>query len=119
MLIFTNSLRVCLAAQPIDLRAGFERLRSLVDHQLGQQTLSSHVFVFTNKRRTLVRLLYWDGTGLWLMTKRLEVGTFRWPTVTPETKTLQIKPEALELLLSGIDLKHTQRRPWYHAPEGP
>jgi transposase len=117
MLIFTKSLRVCLAAQPIDLRGGFDRLSALVDHHLGQSTLSSQVFVFTNRRRNRLRLLYWDGTGLWLMTKRLEEGTFRWPSITAETKTLSIKPEALELLLSGIDLKGTQMRPWYHAPE--
>jgi transposase len=117
MLIFTKSLRVCLAAQPIDFRGGFDRLSALVDHELGQSTLSSQVFVFTNKRRNLIRLLYWDGTGLWLMTKRLEKGTFAWPLMSLEAQTLGIKPEALEMLLSGIDLKGSTMRPWYLAPE--
>jgi transposase len=116
VLIFTKSLRVCLAAQPIDLRGGFDRLSGLVRDHLGGDLLASHVFVFTNKRRNRARLLYWDGTGLWLMTKRLEQGTFAWPPMTNETKSLGIKPEALELLLSGIDLKNTQMRAWYQAP---
>ena len=118
MLIFTNSLRVCLAAHPIDLRKGFDGLAAIVEHQLAESTTSSQVFVFTNKRRDRIRLLYWDGSGLWVMTKRLEKGTFAWPTISPDTTKIHLKAEALELLLNGIDLKATQHRPWYQAPSG-
>ena len=66
MLIFTRSLRVCLAVEPCDLRASFERLALIVKEKLGEDERSSQVFCFTNKRRNRVRMLYWDGTGLWI-----------------------------------------------------
>ena len=75
MLIFTRSLRVCLAVEPVDLRKSFEGLSALVKHTLEEDERSSQVFAFSNKRRDRVRLLYWDGTGLWLLTKRLEAGS--------------------------------------------
>lgn len=68
MLIFTRSLRVCLAVDPCDLRASFEKLAVLVKERLGENERSSQVFVFTNKRKNRVKMLYWDGTGLWILT---------------------------------------------------
>lgn len=119
MLIFTRSLRVCLALEPVDLRKSFEGLSAEVKHALKEDERSSQVFVFTNKRRDRVRMLYWDGTGLWLLTKKLEAGTYAWPKM-PETsdtvKKLRLRAEALEMLLSGIDLKGARLRPWYEEP---
>ena len=69
-MIFTRGLRVCLAAEPTDLRRSFEGLALLVKQALKEDERSSQIFVFTNKRRDRIRLLYWDGTGLWLMTNR-------------------------------------------------
>ena len=119
MLIFTRSLRVCLAVDPVDLRKSFDGLAAQVQHALEEDERSSQVVVFTNKRRDRVRMLYWDGTGLWLLTKRLESGSFNWPKPSAElgsTRKMQLKAEALELLLSGIDLKATRMRPWYEEP---
>ena len=119
MLIFTRSLRVCLAVDPVDLRKSFDGLAAQVQHALEEDERSSQVFVFTNKRRDRVRMLYWDGTGLWLLTKRLEAGTFNWPKPSGElgtTKKMRLKAEALEMLLSGIDLKGAKLRPWYEEP---
>jgi transposase len=115
-MIFTRGLRVCLAAQPVDLRRSFEGLSLLVRGELQEDERSSQIFVFTNKRRDRVRLLYWDGTGLWLMTKRLEAGTFAWPAVPEGGAKLALRAEALELLLSGIDLKAARLRQWYVEP---
>ncbi len=112
-MIFTRGLRVCLAVAPIDLRRGFEGLAMLVNEALGECERSSQIFVFTNRRRDRIRLLYWDGSGLWLMTKRLEQGTFAWPAVPAGTTKLQLRPEALEMMLAGIDLKGARLRPWY------
>jgi len=69
--IFTRGLRVCLAVEPADLRRSFEGLVLVVKNALGEDERSSQIFVFTNKRRDRIRLLYWDGSRLWLMTKRL------------------------------------------------
>jgi len=116
-MIFTRGLRVCLAVEPVDLRRGFEGLALLVKGALEEDERSSQIFVFTNKRRDRIRLLYWDGTGLWLMTKRLEQGTFAWPQVPPGAAKISLRAEALEMLLSGIDLKGAQMRRWYEEPE--
>jgi transposase len=115
-MIFTRGLRVCLAVAPIDLRRGFEGLAMLVKEALGEDERSSQIFVFSNRRRDRIRLLYWDGSGLWLMTKRLEQGTFAWPAVPAGTTKLQLRPEALEMMLAGIDLKGARLRPWYESP---
>jgi transposase len=116
MLIFTRSLRVCLAVDPCDLRASFEKLAVLVKERLGEDERSSQVFVFTNKRKNRVKMLYWDGTGLWILTKKLEAGTFSWPTGSEAGKAkLWLRAEALEMLLSGIDLKGAKLRPWYES----
>lgn len=115
-MIFTRGLRVCLAAEPADLRRSFEGLALLVKQALKEDERSSQIFVFTNKRRDRIRLLYWDGTGLWLMTKRLEEGTFAWPQVPEGAAKIRLRSEALEMLLSGIDLKGGRMRPWYEDP---
>lgn len=115
-MIFTRGLRVCLAAQPADLRRGFEGLALLVRGALKEDERSSQIFVFTNKRRDRIRLLYWDGTGLWILTKKLEGGTFAWPKVPEGAAKIALRVEALEMLLSGIDLKGARLRPWYEDP---
>ncbi len=118
-MIFTRGLRVCLAAEPADLRRSFEGLALLVKQALHEDERSSQIFVFTNRRRDRIRLLYWDGTGLWLMTKRLEQGTFAWPKVPDGAAKFRLRSEALEMLLSGIDLKGAKMRPWYEDPSAP
>jgi len=67
-MIFTRGLKVCLAAQPADLRRSFEGLALLVRGALQEDERSTQIFVFTNRRRDRIRLLYWDGTGCWLLT---------------------------------------------------
>lgn len=114
-MIFTRGIKVCLAVAPIDFRAGFESLAAMVERVLAESATSSSIFVFTNKRRNRIRLLYWDGTGLWLMTKKLEQGTFAWPQASPGQVKLALPAQSLELLLAGIDLAQAQRRPWFDS----
>ena len=72
------------------------------------------LFVFTNRRRTRLKMLCWDGTGLWVLTKRLEQGTFSWPrNVEPSRAKLALTPQALALLTDGVDLRGGKLRPWY------
>ena len=115
-MIFTRGWRVCLAARPADLRRSFEGLAQLVRGALQEDERSCQIFVFTNKRKDRVRMLYWDGTGLWLMTKKLEQGTFAWPKVPEGAAKIALRAEALEMLLSGLDLKGARLRPWYEDP---
>ena len=71
--------RIYLAAGATDMRKGFEGLYGLVRDQLQLEPLSGHIFIFSNAQRNRLRLLFWDGSGLWVCAKRLERGCFRWP----------------------------------------
>ena len=117
-MIFTHSVKVCLATQPCDLRKSFDTLCRVVEEQLKEDPLSSKLFVFLNKRADRVKMLYADSSGLWIMMKRLERGCFARPKADDASKTkIHLKPEALEMLLSGIDLKDGMQRAWYHQPD--
>lgn len=110
--------KVYLAAGPTDLRAGFDRLCVLVQALLDQSATSGHLFVFCNAQRTRIKILFWDGNGLWLLTKRLERGRFAWPAPAAEStgktpRRLTLAHSELTLLLSGIDLTKTQHRNWW------
>lgn len=114
MLSFPGSLKVFVALEPCDMRQGFNGLHALAAERLGEDPRQGAVFVFTNRRRTRLKLLYFDGTGLWVMTKRLEQGTFSWPkSVEPQAAKLKLTPEALAMLTDGIDLRGARMRPWY------
>lgn len=114
MLSFTGSLKVYLATQATDLRKSFTGLYALTTNVLGEDPRLGSLFVFCNRRRSRVKALYWDGTGLWVMTKRLEKGTFSWPQgVDVQNGKLCLSPEGLALLLDGVDLKNGSLRPWY------
>jgi transposase len=112
---FGPATRIYLAAGATDLRKSFDGLYGLVRDRLGADPASGHVFLFTNAARTRLKLLVFDGTGLWVCAKRLERGRFRWPAASAEHTKLVLTQEELALLLGGIDLTHTVRRPWYRA----
>ena len=114
MLSFSGSLKVFVAVQPCDLRKGFNGLHGLVTEKLGEDPRQGALFVFTNQRRTRLKALYFDGTGLWLLTKRLEQGTFAWPKLAElGAAKLALRPEAFAMLTDGIDLRGAQMRPWF------
>lgn len=114
MLSFAGSLKVFVALEACDLRKGFEGLCALVTERLRENLREGALFVFSNRRHTRLKMLYWDGSGVWLLTKRLEKGTFSWPkSIEPEAVKLKLTPEALAMLTDGIDLRDGVRRAWY------
>ena len=114
MLSFAGSLRVFIALDPCDMRAGINTLHAVVGGRLKEDAKSGSLFVFTNKRRRLLKVLYWDGTGLWLFTNRLEQGTFCWPRAAAEGQTkLALHPEAFAMLTDGIDMPGARPRGCY------
>lgn len=114
MLSFSGSLKVCVAVEPCDMRKGFNGLFVAVTERLGEDPKGGALYVFCNRRRNRLKILYFDGTGLWVLTKRLEEGTFCWPkAVEPATAKLSLRPEALAMLTDGVDLKGARLRPWY------
>jgi transposase len=104
--------KVYLAAGATDMRKGFEGLHGIVRDQLGSDPLSGHLFLFANARRTRLKVMVWDGSGLWVCAKRLEKGRFRWPEAMGEGR-IAMSHDELTLLLNGIDLDQARRRKWH------
>src|SRR5271168_267290 len=105
--------KIYLGIGAVDMRKGFEGLYGAVRDQLGHDPLSGHLFLFTNKTRTRLKALVWDGSGLWVCAKRLEKGRFRWPQATG-VRTVSMRPEELAMLVNGMDLAEARpRRNWH------
>ena len=109
--------RIYLAVGATDLRKGFEGLYGLVRDRLLCEPTSGHLFLFSNARRNRIKVLYWDGSGLWLCAKRLERGRFSWPGEDAQAVRVTVSQEELSLLLGGIDLAQTRRKNWYRKLE--
>jgi transposase len=117
MLSIGSATRIYVAAGSTDMRKGFEGLFGLVRDRLEYDPLSGHVFLFSNAQRNRMKLLFWDGSGLWVCAKRLEKGRFRWPEIESGKTSITLTQEELALLVGGIDLRQTRRRPWYRNSE--
>ena len=114
MLALGAATRIYLAVGATDMRKGFDGLLGLVQQRLQADPLSGHLFLFCNRPRTRLKALYWDGSGLWVMIKRLEQGTFAWPKPgRVDGVKLRLAPEAFAMLTDGIDLRGARMRPWY------
>lgn len=114
MFSFSTSLKIFLGVEPVDMRKSFNGLFAIVKNRLERDPLDGAVYIFANKRRTLVKILYWDGTGIWVLSKRLERGTYWWPgSEESDPPDLSIASESLAMILSGVDLKRGSMRPWY------
>ena len=113
MLAFPAAIRIYVAVQPVDMRKSFNGLWAAVIERLNDDPRSGAVFAFINGERTRLKLLYWDGTGVWVLAKRLEKGRFSWPAPTDNRTKLTLAPEALALLVGGVELKHGSLKAWY------
>jgi transposase len=112
MLTFAPTQRIYLAVEPVDMRKQFNGLWALASEKLQEDPFSGSLFVFTNKAHDRLKMLFWDGSGVWVLAKRLEKGRFSWPLPNGSTK-LHLEPTALTMLLSGIDLKDGCKKAWY------
>jgi transposase len=99
--------RIWLAAGVTDMRRGFDGLSAQVQTVLNEQPFSGHVFVFRGRRGDILKLLWWDGDGFCLFSKRLERGRFIWPKA--ESGTVSLSRAQLSMLLEGIDWRRPQR----------
>ena len=109
MLTLSTATRIFVATAPVDLRGSFHALSRLAQQVLAQDPLSGHWFVFTNRRRNRVKILCWDGSGLWVLAKRLERGKFSWPASEHAGATL--RSEELMALVYGLEVR--AKANWY------
>ena len=115
MLTLSTSTRVFVVAGVTDMRRSFNGLSAIVQGELDLDLLSGHLFVFSNRRRNRLKMMYFDGSDLWVCAKRLERVTFKWPE--PGTPFVEMTSEELMLLLGGIDLALTKKRRWLGREE--
>lgn len=114
MLSFTGALKVYVSIEPQDMRKSFNGLSAVVEQHLQRDPYQGALYLFTNQRRDRLKILFWDGTGMWVAAKRLEQGRFSWPQASSKgQKRLSLTPEALAMLTDGVDLKGARMRPWY------
>lgn len=105
--------KVFVGVDPTDMRKSFEGLYGLVRDTLGKDPLSGHLFLFGNKTRTRLKIMFWDGSGLWVCAKRLEKGRFHWPAAEAGASSVGLRQEELSALVAGLDLGQARgRRGW-------
>lgn len=114
MIHLPASVRVYLATTPCDMRRSFDGLHALVNAVLQLDAFAGHLFVFANRRRDRVKILYWDRDGFAVWSKRLEEGTYAMPFSETGEVRHEITAAELGALLSGIDLSQAKRRKRYH-----
>ena len=123
MLGLMQGVQIYLCTQPTDMRRGFDGLSGMVTSLLEQDPLSGQLFVFRNRNRDKLKILYWDSDGLAIWYKRLEQGTFQFPTDGKPKDELdagvKLTQGELSLLLGGIDLRSVKKRKRFVAPPNP
>ena len=123
MIGLAHGLKIFVCTQPADMRRSFDGLSGMAENLMKQDPLAGHLFVFRNRNRDRLKILYWDRDGLAIWYKRLEKGTFQFPTdLKPkEEREISVKITAgeLSLLLGGIDLRSAHRRKRFERPKKP
>jgi transposase len=109
MILLPSAVRIFLCTRPTDLRKSFDGLTGLVQECFDQDPLTGHLFLFLNRRRDRIKILYFDRDGLAIWYKRLEVGSFQLPDPVPQDG-VELQPAQLAMLLSGIDLNTARQR---------
>ncbi len=107
MIPVPSNAKIWLAAGVTDMRKGFDGLAALAEKKLAADPYSGHLFVFRGRRGDLVKLIWWDGQGACLFSKRLERGRFVWPS--PADGRVALSAAQLAMLLEGIDWRMPQR----------
>lgn len=111
MIMLPSAVRIFLCTRPTDLRKSFDGLTGLVQECFGQDPLTGHLFLFLNRRRDCLKILYFDRDGLAIWYKRLEAGTFQRPnTAAGDGDGIELQPAQLAMILSGIDMRSACQR---------
>lgn len=117
MITASAGVKVHIALGVTDMRKGIDGLATLIQEVLLHDPFSGHLFAFRGGKANLTKILYWDGTGLCLFTKRLEHGVFEWPAERTTGATVSLTSAQLSMLIEGIDWRVPDRR-WRPAVAG-
>jgi transposase len=101
MISIPSGIRIVVATAPVDGRKGIDSLAAIVQQALHDNVFSGDVFIFRTKRADRIRIVTWDGSGLWLHMKRLEGRGFAWPPV--KDGTIVLSAAQLAMLLEGLE----------------
>lgn len=118
MLSFPSSVRVFLCIPPADMRRSFDGLGRMAESLIREDPFSGSLFVFRNRRRDRLKVLYWDRDGYAIWYKRLEEGTYQFPEIAEGVDRLEIAASDLLVLLEGIDLRKVERLKRYRRKPG-
>ncbi|MDX2257934.1 MAG: IS66 family insertion sequence element accessory protein TnpB [Hyphomicrobiaceae bacterium] len=110
MMIVPSGVKIHMALGYTDMRRGFDGLAMLVQEHLKLDPFSGQLFVFRGRRADLIKILYWDGSGLCLFSKRLEQGQFSWPLMQAPGQTVQLTRTQLGMLLEGVNWRMPERQ---------
>jgi len=113
VLHLSASCQYYLYRSPVNMRKSFDGLAGIVQNELKADPLSAAIFIFLNRRRNQVKLLFWEGDGFSLYHKRLEKGSYELPAGPDGQLSSHIEADQLLLLLKGISLRHIRRRKRY------
>jgi transposase len=114
-----SAVRVWLCVAPADMRWSFDRLAELARSVTGQDPLCGHLFLFRSRGGDRLKALYWDKDGYALWYKRLEEGTFKLPRPDAQSRSVELRPSELAMLLDGIDLRSVKRVGRYQRHPSP
>ena len=109
MIVVPAGVKVHLALGHTDMRKGIDGLATLIREHLKKDPFSGLLFVFRGKKASLLKILFWDGTGLCLFTKRIDHASFWWPRVAEPGGTVTLTPAQLAMLIEGIDWRAPER----------
>ena len=104
--------RIFLVAGATDMRKSFNGLSGIVRERLQADPMSRHLFFFCNRDRNRMKVLVADESGMWVLSKRLDRGTFAWPTASVDVVRIEYRQEQLALLLHGFDAEQLRARRW-------
>ena len=108
-----SDIRIFLCATPTNMSYSFDRLMGLAQKIFDRDPLSGHLFLFINRDRDRIKILFWDLDGFCIWYKRLEAGTFQFPDAANNEQGIELDYDQLTKLLGGIDLRSGRRRRRY------
>jgi len=109
MIVLPAGVKVHLALGHTDMRKGLDGLATLIQEHLKKDLFSGHLFIFRGKKASMLKILFWDGNGLCLFTKRIDQGRFVWPLMAGHDGSITLTPAQLAMLIEGIDWRAPER----------